>query len=117
MTHTAPSRKPNPNRNSRASAERRRALELLAGSALVIALLAGCSQKEKDPAQVEFEKRFEREAVLVKTCRPDPSVASGASLKVYRFEQELWFNDRGVLRRVDATPDNVCDVLDEPPKR
>ena len=86
--------------------DRRRALELLAGSGLVIIalLLPGCS-KEEDPEQVAFEKRFRREAVLVKT------------LKIYRFEQELWFKDRGVLRRVDATPDNVCDVLDEPPKR
>jgi hypothetical protein len=89
-------------------------MRMIWGGALVAALLlAGCS-KAKDPEQVELEKKFEREAVLVRTCPPDPSVESGPSLKVYRFKQELWFNDRGVLRRVDAKPENVCDILQEP---
>jgi hypothetical protein len=87
----------------------------------VIALLslAGCS-KEKDPEEVEFDKRFRREAVLVKTCPADPAYAGGGSgptsvtTKVYRFKEELWFAGRGVMRRVDAKPENVCDVLQLP---
>jgi hypothetical protein len=80
---------------------------------LVLLSLAGCS-KEKDPEETEFDKRFRREAVLVKTCSGDPAVASGPTAgvtKVYRFQQELWFDDRGVMRRVDAKPENVCDIL------
>jgi hypothetical protein len=84
----------------------------------VIALLslAGCS---KDPEEAEFDKRFRREAVLVKTCPPDPTFVGGTgptsiATKVYRFQDELWFRDAGVLRRVDAKPENVCDVLQLP---
>jgi len=82
------------------------------GPALLVLtlLLAGC--KEPTPEQVEFQKKFDREAVLVKTCGWDPTVASGAPLKVYRFEQDLWFSDRGAWRRVDGKVDNVCDLLD-----
>jgi predicted component of type VI protein secretion system len=78
----------------------------------VIALLslAGCSKK--DPEEVEFDKRFRREAVLVKTCPPDPATGTGpGAIKVYRFQDELWFHDAGVLRRVDAKPENVCGVF------
>jgi hypothetical protein len=82
----------------------------------VIALLslAGCS---KDPEEAELNKRFRREAVLVKTCPPDPAYAGGGTgptsvaTKIYRFQDELWFYDAGVLRRVDAKPENVCVVL------
>jgi hypothetical protein len=80
--------------------------------ALIAAFLSGC--KEKDPQQVEFDKKFKQEAVLVKTCPGDPTVGSGstaAAIKVYRFQQELWFDDRGVARRVDAKPENVCAIL------
>jgi hypothetical protein len=84
---------------------------LLAGS-----LLIGCS-KPKDPKQVEFDKEFERDAVFLKMCGFDPAVAGGNALKVYRFRNELWFDDRGVLRRVDAKPENVCDTFFPPEKQ
>lgn len=83
---------------------------------IVSATLSGCSQK-KDPQQVEFERKFEREAVLVRVCPPDPTLASGpgsAARQVYRFQNELWTYDQGVLRRVDAKPENVCDILQFP---
>jgi hypothetical protein len=76
-------------------------------------MLVGC-KNEKDPEQVELERRFEREAVLVRTCPADPRLASGptaVATRVYRFEEELWFEDRSVLRRVDATPEDVCAIL------
>src|SRR5882672_9847341 len=79
-------------------------------SVLLAALLVGC--KEPTPEQVEFQKRFDREAVLVRTCGTDPGIASAVPLKVYRFEQQLWFNELGVWRRVDGKVDNVCDLLD-----
>jgi hypothetical protein len=78
-------------------------------------LLAGCSKR--DPEEVEFEKRFRREAVLVKTCPGDASLASGPTSvhqRVYRFQEELWFDERGIMRRVDAKPENVCAVLQAP---
>jgi hypothetical protein len=80
---------------------------------LIIAIgvaLVGCSKP--DPEEIEFRKKFAREAVLVKTCRPDPGIESGVPLKIYRFQQEFWFDDRGNLRRVDGTLENVCDLLD-----
>jgi hypothetical protein len=45
----------------------------------VVVGLSGCNEEKnrKDPQQVEFEKKFEREAVLVKTCPGDPRFASG----------------------------------------
>jgi hypothetical protein len=54
-------------------------LRLLAICVVVIGL-AGCNREPepKDPQQVEFEKKFEREAVLVKTCPGDPRYASGS---------------------------------------
>lgn len=87
---------------------------------LVAALsLSSCNreQEPKDPQQVEFEKKFEREAVLVKTCAGDPRYASGptaAAQRVYRFEKELWCLDRNRYRKVEATPDTVCEVLQRP---
>jgi hypothetical protein len=80
-------------------------------------LLAGCSKREKDPEEVEFEKRFRREAVVVKTCPGDTSLATGVTSfrqRIYRFQEELWFDERGVMRRVDAKPENVCAVLQAP---
>jgi hypothetical protein len=47
----------------------------------------------------------------VKTCPPDPAVASDPPLKMYRLENELWFDDRGKWRRVDGKVESVCDVL------
>jgi hypothetical protein len=79
-------------------------------------MLSGCGQKQ-DPEQVEFEKRFARDAVLVKVCPPDPTLASGpgsAARQVYRFQNELWTYDHGDLRRVDAKPENVCEILQFP---
>jgi hypothetical protein len=83
---------------------------------LVVVLgLSGCNEKDpKDPQQVEFEKKFEREAVLVKTCPGDPRFASGptaAAQRVYRFEKELWYVDVNGHRKVEATPETVCNLL------
>lgn len=64
----------------------------------VVLSLSGCSREPKDPQQVEFEKKFEREAVLVKTCPGDPRYASGPTAitqRVYRFENELWYWEGG----------------------
>ncbi len=87
-------------------------MKRLSAAALLFALvLAGC--KEPTPEEIAFQKKFDREAVLVKTCAPDPGVASGIPMKVYRFENELWFYERGLRwRRVDGKIDNVCDLLD-----
>jgi hypothetical protein len=83
--------------------------------------LSGCNvdtKEPKDPQQVEFDKKFDEEAVLVKTCPGDPRWASGptaAGQRVYRFEKELWALDvsRGMTRyrKLEATPETVCDVL------
>jgi hypothetical protein len=64
------------------------------------------------PEEVEFDKTFDREAVLVKTCGPEPGVATAVPIKVYRFEAKLWYRDDHRWRQVDAKPDNVCDLLD-----
>ncbi len=76
-------------------------------------LLLGCSKPT--PEQAEFQKRFDRDAVLAKTCGGDSGIASAVPLKVYRFEKELWFSDRGTWRRVEGQHDNVCDLLDVDP--
>jgi hypothetical protein len=70
--------------------------------------------QQKDPQQVEFEKKFQREAVLVKTCPGDPRYASGPTAvaqRVYRFQKELWYQDVNGYRKVEATPETVCSVL------
>jgi hypothetical protein len=69
---------------------------------------------EDDPQQVEFEKKFACDATLVRVCPPDPTLATGpgsAARQVYRFQSELWTFDHGKLRRVEATPENVCEIL------
>jgi hypothetical protein len=83
---------------------------------LVAALgLGGCKEPDpKDPKQVEFEKKFASEAVLVKTCPGDPRYASGPTAgtqRVYRFEKELWVEEVTGYRRVDGAPETVCDLL------
>jgi hypothetical protein len=91
-------------------------LRLLTILAMVLGL-ASCNEKPKDPQQVEFEKKFEREAVLVKTCPGDPRYASGPTAvaqRVYRFEKELWYQDVTGYRKVEATPEAVCDALQFP---
>lgn len=83
----------------------------------VSVILSGCKEQERDPQQVEFEKKFEREAVLVRTCPGDPRFASGrtaVAVRVYRFQKELWYQDIDGYRRVDATPENVCTILTIP---
>jgi hypothetical protein len=77
-----------------------------------IGALAYFTRRIPTPEEIGFQKRFDRDAMLVKTCAPDPSLASAATLKVYRFEGELWFSDRGRWRRIDGKPENVCDILD-----
>ena len=52
-------------------------------------VLAGCERP--DPEQVEFDKKFDRDAVLVKICRDDPTIAGGSRMRVYRFQDKLWF--------------------------
>ncbi|HYM98743.1 MAG TPA: hypothetical protein VET25_03300, partial [Aestuariivirgaceae bacterium] len=61
-------------------------------------------------------KAFDREAVLVKTCAPQSGTATGGPVSVYRFRNEMWFRDgpNRILRRVEGTLDNVCDVLQAP---
>ena len=83
---------------------------------VVISMLAlglgGC--QPKDPQQVEFEKRFEQDAILVKTCPGDPRFATGRTAitqRVYRFEKELWYTDVESYRRVEGTPETVCNLL------
>jgi hypothetical protein len=91
-------------------------LRLLTILAVVLGL-SGCEKQPKDPQQVEFEKKFEREAVLVKTCPGDPRLASGptaSAQRVYRFEKELWYQDVNRYRKVEATPEAVCSVLELP---
>ena len=87
---------------------------LLMAVAAVIAVgtFAYLNRRFPTSEELEFNKKFNREAVLVKTCGSDPGVASGIPLKVYRFEDELWFNDRDTWRRIDGKPENVCDLLD-----
>jgi hypothetical protein len=80
--------------------------------------LAGCEPTPKDPAQVEFQKKFEREAAIVVTCPGDARWASGptaATQRVYRYEKELWVETVGGYQRVEATPETVCNVLVPPP--
>ncbi len=92
-----------------------RILGIVALSLMAALLLLGCGKP--DPAQVEFRKKFLEEAILVKTCRPDPGIASGVPVRVYRFRGELWYDNRADLRRVDGTVENVCDLLDIEQKR
>jgi hypothetical protein len=76
--------------------------------------LTGCKDEPRDPQQVEFEKKFDHDAVLVRTCPADPRYASGptaAAQRVYRYERELWFVDVGGPRKLEATPETACDVL------
>jgi hypothetical protein len=89
---------------------------------IIAVSLAGCGErKPKDPAQTEFDKKFEREAVIVMTCPGDARWASGptaATQRVYRYEKELWveaITTSGINhQRVEATPETVCNVLVPP---
>ena len=78
----------------------------------LIGAVAYLNRRVATPEEFEFGKRFNREAVLMKTCGFDPSTGSGAPMKVYRFEDALWFDDRSRWRRIDAKVENVCDLLD-----
>jgi hypothetical protein len=95
----------------------RSTVRLLTVSVLVLGL-GGCGERPPpDPKKVEFEKKFEQEAVLVKTCPSDPRWATGptsAAQRVYRYEKELWYTDVYGHRKIEATPDTVCDVLTIP---
>lgn len=89
---------------------------------IIAVALAGCGErKPKDPAQAEFEKKFEREAVIVMTCPGDARWASGPTSntqRVYRYEKELWVqaitSSGSNYRRVEATPETVCNALVPP---
>ena len=75
--------------------------------------LSGCDGHGHvpDADELEFEKKFDREAVLVKTCGVDWGIST-VPLKVYRFKDQLWFKDNLIWRPVAAGIDQVCDVLD-----
>jgi hypothetical protein len=77
-----------------------------------VALLAYCNRHIPDAEQVEFDKKFERASVLVKTCGPEPGVAVAVPMQVFRFEEKLWYRDRNRWRQIDGKPENVCDLLD-----
>jgi hypothetical protein len=85
---------------------------IVVGIFLAIGLIAYFNRHVPDAEELDFEKKFDREAVLVKTCGTDPGIVSAVPLKVYRFENELWFKDTWKWRRVDGKVDNVCDLLD-----
>ena len=61
--------------------------------------------------ELQFEKKFDQEAILVKTCGVDWGIST-VPLKIYRFEDQLWFKDNFVWRRVAAGTAQVSDVLD-----
>jgi len=65
-----------------------------------------------DAEEAAFNARFDREAVLVKTCGLDPGIAAATPLKVYRLEGKLWYRDFRRWRQVDGDLGNVCDLLD-----
>jgi hypothetical protein len=89
-----------------------KSLLIAVGIFLAIGLIAYFGRHVPDAEELEFLKKFDRDAVLVKTCGLDPGIASAVPLKVYRFDNELWFDDRGKWRRVEGKADNVCDLLD-----
>ena len=64
------------------------------------------------PEEEAFNAKFDQEAVFLKTCGPDPGIATGGPLKIYRYENKLWFRDVRRWRQVDAKPENICDLLD-----
>jgi hypothetical protein len=68
--------------------------------------LSGCD-KQTDTKDLEFA----HEAVLVKTCGVDQGIST-VPLKVYRFNDQLWFKDNSIWWKIDAGIDQVCDVLD-----
>jgi hypothetical protein len=84
---------------------------------VLLLLISGCNEASKpEQHQSELQKAFDNDAVLVKTCASDSGSAAGGPVSVYRFRDEMWFRDgpNRVLRRVDATLENVCDVLHPP---
>jgi hypothetical protein len=92
-----------------------RPITLLVVVAAVIAFgtLAYLNRRLPTPEELEFDKKFDREAVLVKTCGDDPGVASGGPMRVFRFEDKLWYREANSLwRQIDGKVENVCDLLD-----
>jgi hypothetical protein len=71
--------------------------------------LSGCDLP--DASEIERKQKFDREAVLAKTCGVDQGI-SITPLKVYWFDKHYWFKDNLVWRQIDAGIDRVCDVLD-----
>lgn len=70
----------------------------------------GAEAQQRDPQQVEFEKKFQREAVLVATCPGDPTWGFRADSRHpagLSLRKEL----NGNYRRVEATPETVCEML------
>jgi hypothetical protein len=78
---------------------------------LAVTGLRGCDRSVSDADQAAFEKTFNQEAVLIKTCGVDPGISS-LPLRVYQFNNQLWFKDISRWRPIAAGKDNVCDVLD-----
>jgi hypothetical protein len=81
---------------------------------LAFGLLIYFSRYQPTPEEIEFDKKLNQAAVLVKTCGLDPGIAAAVPLKVFRFEEKLWYRDNHRWRQVDGNPDNVCDLLDIP---
>jgi len=72
------------------------------------------SRTEKPPQQSAFEKRFEQEALLVKTCPGDPRYASGPTaitVRIFELDKKLWYEDVDGYHTVAASPETVCDIL------
>ena len=90
-------------------------LRVLAILAVVLGLSGHRAEaQQKTRSKSNLRKKFQREAVLVKTCPGDPRYASGptaAAQRVYRYQKELWYQDVNGYRKVEATPDTVCSAL------
>ena len=67
---------------------------------LLIGLVSYCTRYVPTPEEVEFDKKFDQGAVLVKTCGPEPGLATAIPMKVYRFEEKLWYRDDHRWRQV-----------------
>ena len=100
---------------TRADGEGKKEMVRLLGFAAILlafGLIIYFTRYVPTPEQIEFDKKFDREAVLVRTCGLEPGIASALPMKVFRFEDKLWFQDNHRWRQVDGKPDNVCDLLD-----
>jgi hypothetical protein len=87
-------------------------LLIVAAFFLLIGIVSYVTRYVPTAEEVEFDEKFDREAVLVKTCGPEPGIAVAIPQKVFRFREKLWYRDRNRWRVIDRHPENVCDLLD-----